>query len=209
MLFSASDYYTLSKLTLHDSFPSFSGRSGNSKRVSSYVSVKNIVDSNIDGSEKRLLYSCVERAHHESLRVAITLGIPRKYWPNITHSRLRVLEYPPGTDNLPHADANMFTLTLYRNFQDTMFYPNDSRKTWPEHIQNEFRTGLVFGELMQLVMANKTVYPPTLHGVSKDMFERSQYSVVYFAQPDGEAVLPGGITVADYVAERQRNKGLI
>ena len=90
-----------------------------------------------------------------------------------------------------------------------MCYRNDPTKFVSVDVSPEFRGELIkaealspqlhFGELMQEI--EPRIWEATSHFVMPDEY-KSQYSAVFFAIPDWDAVLPSGIKVGDWLAER-------
>lgn len=127
------------------------------------------------------------RAYREALRVAELLNVPEAYLPGPKHGTLRVLEYPAGTGSEMHTDACLFTLNLYRSAW------NEGLGSEPVHI----------GEIGEIVDLGKA-FP---HSVLPCQGE--QFSIVYFAIPSHEALLPGchenyspGPSVGSWLSER-------
>ncbi len=152
---------------------------------------------------EELLNECVANA----VSVAIDLGIPQKYWPDIQDSSIRVLEYPAFSLSAPHTDFDLFTMMLYRNRMENFEYTyeltkhstgksrsaallGDMKKTHP---------GLHFGELMELI--NPSAYVATKHEVTATPL--TQYSCIFFAMPRLDVHLPDGMLIADWLKERK------
>lgn len=112
--------------------------------------------------------------------VAEDLGIPHEFRPSLDACALRVLEYPVGADSAEHTDFDLFTFNAYRNTQDVI--GGDGR--------------LYIGEIGELVGLG----PATPHRVPARSYE--QHSIVFFALPSHDAVLPGGVTVGAWLQER-------
>lgn len=154
-------------------------------------------DGKIDGA-KRFLHVALKynppawaidylaRAHFEACKVAESLSwLKPEYYPKVENGTLRVLEYPIGSGSVAHTDFDLFTINCYRNgpgleaYTDT--WARDRRATHFGRI-----SGLIGGEL------------PLAHRVvPQDYVQRS---IVYFAMPAQDAILPTGERVRDWVA---------
>jgi hypothetical protein len=130
-------------------------------------------------SDHQMLDHYLCRAHGHAVQVALRLSVPEAFLPSYEHGALRVLEYPPGTGaSHVHTDSDLFTLNCYRNAA------NAGLGSWPMHVGR-------LGEQLGLGPAyDHYVLPST----------EAQHSIVYFAIPDHEAVLPSGETVGEWVA---------
>lgn len=146
----------------------------------------------------QLLYDWTEYG----IQVAIQLGLPMKWWPNVEDSTIRILAYPPGTVTHPHYDFDLFTLPMYRNIRDTyevLEGDKADRYSWVREgalAADNFH----YGELATLVNEN---YMPTKHQVRADEKGRTQYAAVFFAMPRLDLTLPTGVKVADWLEERK------
>lgn len=136
------------------------------------------------------------RANGLAVAIAVELGVPRQFWPVKELGALRVLEYSAGADSADHTDFDLFTLMCYRNIPRKFEYttPLDS------HLEkaNTLNQQIHFGEILELVCPSMKA---TGHKVDASQ-SRSQYSMVFFAIPDHDAVLPSGVTVGDWLKER-------
>lgn len=120
-------------------------------------------------------------AFHHTMYIAQRLNVPAAFWPDIEACALRVLEYPPGADSAEHTDFDLFTFNAYRNKQDVVGDPGN---------------GLFIGEIGELIGLGKA----TPHSVPARDYE--QHSIVFFALPRHDVVLPSGITVGEWLQER-------
>jgi len=140
------------------------------------------------------------QAHNKATERAIGLGIPKDLWPDIEHSTLRVLEYPPTTLTPKHTDFSLFTLMCYRNIKGNFRYLNETN----DQLLNEGRElseNLVFGDVIQTLMPR--VYKATPHEVIADEFGRTQFSIVYFAMANPNAKMPNGTPIGDLIKNRK------
>ncbi len=118
--------------------------------------------------------------YYEALRIAEELNVPAAFRPDFEACALRVLEYPPGADSAEHTDFDLFTFNAYRSSQDVV--GGDGR--------------IYMGEIGELVGLG----PATSHSVPARPYE--QRSIVFFALPNHGAILPSGVTVGEWLAER-------
>lgn len=131
-------------------------------------------------------------AHLLAVRVAGEMSVPASYWPSIAHGALRVIEYPVGAYTHEHTDMDLFTVCLHRSH--------------PEGLEGDFHTlppavaaidsRCHIGELGEFI----SLGPATRHWVHP--VEERQLSMVYFALPRHDAVLPTGQAVGDWLAAR-------
>lgn len=170
------------------------------------------------------LWDALNDAHGLALRVAEALGVPEAFMPVRSEGALRILEYPPGVGGHAHTDFDLFTLSLYRSEPERLRLaplPTTRNTTCAAqlahqgfaHIINARRLnpGMHIGELGELVGLGDA----TRHHVEPST--ETQYSIVYFALPSPDAVLPGyqcakhldksvranfETTVGDWLAER-------
>jgi hypothetical protein len=170
-----------------------------------------------------LLQKYLDRAHDLSVQVAITLGVPRQFWPVHKYSALRVLEYNDKATTAPHTDFDLFTLMCYRNLPQYFVKldrndPLPRRSTYDLQAQEKYKaikredasnlilghasqlnTQIHFGELLEEIDPDR--YVATKHEVVASGGPW-QYSVVYFGIPDWDSVLPSGVTVGKWLEER-------
>jgi isopenicillin N synthase-like dioxygenase len=180
-------------------------REGEQRQVSSIMyNLLDKPDIGISSSQVSILKSYVEIAHDKAVEVAVLLGIPRKFWPHIDSGILRVLEYPPETCNPKHTDYDLFTLMCYRNLPDKFRYVGEQSKEALE-IANTLNKQIHFGRLLNT--ATQGLYEGTPHEVIIDADKRTQYSIVYFANPDPKTVLPNGSTVESWIKNKVKRGG--
>jgi hypothetical protein len=127
---------------------------------------------------REYLQRAYQRACHHA---ALDLHVPHPFWPDLDACALRVLEYPPGADSAEHTDFDLFTFNAYRNTQDVV---------------GDDGTGLFIGEIGEMIGLGKA----TPHSVPARPYE--QHSIVFFALPSHDAVLPTGQTVGEWLKER-------
>ncbi len=229
-LFNASDYATIHSLVFRDDYPGYKpnvvespngdGKLDSLKRYA-HVADKYLSeqpDASTYNGRDFILSTYLDRAHLLSLEVAISIGVPREFWPVRKYGALRVLEY--GTDAVtnPHTDFDLFTLMCYRNLPEYFTYclpPRDSKRSvWLSGLSREdtavhrdsarraqhLNSQVHFGELLEEI--DSRTFKADDHKVIASGGP-SQYSIVYFAVPSEEAVLPSGLTVGQWMAERK------
>lgn len=217
-MLTATDYKTISDIVFTKEYPGYrpdvvespngDGKWDTDKRYA-HISTKYLGPTVL---YSQTLLDFLHTAHHKAEQVAVELGIPKAFWPVMNYSAMRILEYPPGATTHPHTDFDLFTLMMYRNL------PHCFRYLHPKHGEfiedealvskmlnlknaNQLNKQIHFGELMEII--NPKAYIATPHEVVVDQFDRTQYSIVYFAIPDERAVLPTGQTVGDWLTERK------
>lgn len=203
-MFTAEDYGILSDLVFEDKYPGYrknviespngDGNWDTEKRYA-HVAVKYLDEYN--PYKVLVLDKYLSLANNRAIEIAIELGVPKVFWPDIRYSALRILEYPPGSISHPHTDFDLFTLMCYRNIPQNFKYTNN-RISVQLDAANKLNKQIHFGEILELLLPS---YKATEHQVMND-FERTQYSIVYFSIPDHEAVLPNGTTVGAWIDER-------
>jgi hypothetical protein len=198
-LFTAADFAAMSAIVFRHDYPGYATARGvveapngdgalDTDKRYAHVAMKYLRawrDANPSGTMN--LQYCqlghfLERAHARALQVAHDLGVPDAFLPSFEHGALRVLEYPPGARGHMHTDFDLFTLNLYRNV------PNPGLPAGLVHM----------GELGELIGGLGPATPHDIHPMAE-----VQHSIVYFAIPDHEAVLPGAdVTVGEWIKER-------
>lgn len=190
MNWSASDYDTLRELTFapdypHKPKPEIPNGDGlvDTGKQYRHVAMKYLMKASY--RYQRALLPYLMRAHDLSLQVAAAFGLPREAWPKLNACALRVLEYPAGVGGHRHTDFDLFTLNLWRN------PPKALRTTAPL-----LRPEVHVGELCEMLGVGKACE----HWV--EPCAEAQQSLVYFALPNPELVLPSGLTAGAWLAER-------
>lgn len=183
-MFTAKDYRILSNMVFKDDYPGYKpgvveSPDGDGK-LDDQKKYAHVAFKYIKGNYGPLTMY-LERVHEKALDTAMEMGIPKAYWPAIEYSVIRVLEYPPGAVSHPHKDFDLFTINLYRNL------PGLVEPQIPIH----------YGEMLEMINPN---FPATEHHVEASGM--TQYSMVYFAIPDHNQVLPNGQTVGAWLEER-------
>jgi hypothetical protein len=211
-MFTADDYATLAAIVFRDDYPGNATARGvveapngdgnlDATKKYSHVATKYVkqwVDSGaVRGFDPSVLtlFNYMMRAHNRAVGVACELGVPAAFLPSFEHGALRVLEYPAGAGSAVHTDFDLFTLNLYRNVENYGLGP--------------FAMPVHMGELGELLgisggqgLGTGGVGPAKAFPHFVAPLDVVQRSVVYFAIPDHAAVLPGGVTVGEWIKER-------
>lgn len=185
--------------------PNGDGKLDVAKRFA-HISKKYLVDVPLSRkAEKDIMERALHHAHAIALGLAIDLGVPTEYLPDLEDGTLRVLEYDHTAGAEPHCDFDLFTLMCYRNLPEFFVTVYDSETDY-QQVTNLERARKVneqfhYGEIMELVCPSTKatkhrVMPTGQVGVH-------QYSLIYFAMPKLSAVLPSGQTVGEWVTERK------
>lgn len=135
------------------------------------------------------------KALEEAINICNYLNIPKQFWPS-KNSTMRILKYPPGSTTAPHTDFDLFTLSIFRNEIDTFKYL-DVEDDYLLAMAKSISPGIHFGEIMTEINGAKA----TRHEVIAS--SKEQKSIVFFAVPDHDSILPSGITVGKWLAERE------
>ena len=146
--------------------------------------------------ERSALMRYLEIAHAKALEVAKYIKIPPAFTPDIRYGALRILEYPPGSTSNLHEDFDLFTLMGYRD-QPEKFKVHDG--TPASEIMSKMHR-LNRQAHMGQIGTEIGLGPATPHSVLPS--EKAQHSIVYFAIPNHDAVLPNGIKVGTWIEER-------
>jgi hypothetical protein len=141
-------------------------------------------------AERGVLLDALLAAHREAYDVAVALGVPNPYRPNLYYGALRVLEYAPGVGSESHQDLSLFTTHLYRNVQEPFWREQCDRLPAAALALNPW---LHLGRLGELVGLGEA----TVHGVHGA--EVTQEAMVYFAIPNHDVALPDGERVGAWV----------
>lgn len=137
----------------------------------------------------------LEKAHSLAETAADVAEVPLEFMPRIEYGALRVLDYPPGAISNLHEDFDLFTLMMYRDQPDRFV----AREVAPSNALHGIQTVNKQAHLGQLGQ-EIGLGPATPHEVLPS--EERQCSIVYFAIPDWNAVLPSGLTVKDWLNSR-------
>jgi hypothetical protein len=145
--------------------------------------------------QRAALAPYLERAHETALLMAAMSGVPADFMPDIRYGALRVLDYPTGAGSNRHQDFDLFTVMCYRDQPD--LFQSDEVESGPciekmRKINQQAHLGELGTEI--------GLGPATPHWVLPG--QSRQRSIVYFAIPNHEAILPSGVSVRDWLNER-------
>lgn len=141
--------------------------------------------------DNELIYF-LEKGHQISLKIAEALNVPKAFMPVRKYAALRVLEYPIGAITNEHEDFDLFTLMLYRDQPDKFVYHWDNMPSNVKILNAQCHLGQIATEI--------GLGPAVKHSVLPS--DKPQHSIVYFAIPDHEAILPSGVSVGNWIEER-------
>jgi hypothetical protein len=151
--------------------------------------------------ERALCY--LARAHFEACRVAEAMKVPAEFYPRVEDGTLRVLDYPAGASSAEHTDFDLFTVHCYRNIWEPFERTLTLLESPAFERGCEINPGLHVGELAEVTGLARA----TPHLVRAA--ESAQEAIVYFAMPAMNAVLPGGLTVLQWLADRKTTRGRV
>lgn len=163
----------------------------------SHISLKNLAAyTRATYQDRDRLSVALIRAHGVAEACAEVLDVPAALRPDIRYGALRVLRYPVGTTSALHTDFDLFTCHMYQStrygFMATHAGPYSEGFLRAQEINPRIHLGEI-GELAGLG-------PATPHEVEAQTEER--HAIVYFAIPNHDALLPNGVTVGAWLAER-------
>lgn len=149
----------------------------------------------LDDATRPTLMPFLDKAHSLALKMAEAIPeLTARFYPDINYGALRILDYPPGAVSNVHEDFDLFTVMMFRDQPDRFVsygvYPNsliEARK-----INAQAHLGQI-GSLIGLGEATRHEVLPS---------DTRQRSIVYFAIPNHDEVLPGGVTVREWLNER-------
>jgi hypothetical protein len=206
--FTGQDYFHLYDLVFQPNYPGYKpstkeipngdGLIDLEKRYA-HVADKYLATLSPASNDTDILYAYLQRAHDRALEVAYALEVPEAFLPYRPECALRVLEYPVGATGHWHTDFDLFTLSLYRSEPDKLVLGKEtigSKQSLQVLKARKFSPGLHIGELGELIGIGNA----TSHHVEASTLV--QKSIVYFALPHPEAVLPNGLTAGEWLKER-------
>jgi hypothetical protein len=205
-LFSAADYAALAAIVFRPDYPGNATARGvveapagdpaarDTGKKYAHVALKylrQMAISTRDGwADRNILDEYLMQAHQRATEVAYELNVPSKFMPSFEHGALRVLEYPPGAGSAPHTDVGLLTLNLYRDQPDKLRTYDPERSAWvasdsiPEYHLGRLAREIGIGAAMP-------------HDVIGSVTE--QHSIVYFAVPNHDAMLPSGQRLGNWL----------
>ena len=232
-MFTASDYAKIHSLVFSSDYPGYTPEVVESPNGDGVLDVEKryahiaskYLERDREPDRRRPLVEYLGKAHDLAVQVAVTLGIPPRYWPDYHQGCLRVLEYSPTATTAPHTDFNLFTLMVYRNKADCFKYmPSDKLDASLGHATyfanyklsekskqlskkaRELNFQLHLGELLEEIQPD--CYLADKHQVVASG-DQHQYSIVYFAVPPENAVLSSGKTVGKWLEERKARSRVV
>jgi hypothetical protein len=146
-------------------------------------------------AQREALEPFLKKAFNLARAAADLAKIPPQFMPDYRYGALRILDYPPGAVSNKHEDFDLFTLMIYRDQPDRFIADEvpDQEAIRRIRLLNEQAHLGQLGEAVGLGQA-------TPHEVLAS--DTRQCSIVYFAIPDWESVLPDGTKVVDWLNER-------
>lgn len=199
-LFTEDDYNVLHDLVFRPDYPGYKpsvieipngdGKADTDKKYA-HVAPKYFATE----EQRKALMPYLERAHSRAFDAAWMAGISAKYMPRIEYGALRILDYPPGAVSNRHEDFDLFTLMGYRDQPE--LFQSDELESGPviEKIR-EWNPQAHLGQLGTVIGLGAA----TPHWVLPS--DKRQRSIVYFAIPDHDAILPSGVSVRDWLNVR-------
>jgi isopenicillin N synthase-like dioxygenase len=152
-----------------------------------------------------ILRNALARAHQVASGIAIDLGVPAQYLPDLEDGTLRVLEYDHTAGAEEHTDFDLFTLMAYRNLPDFFEYVHEKEDDFKQAVNlqraQKYNSQFHYGELMELICPSTKATKHRVRATGKVGIH--QYAIVYFAMPKLSVKLPSGQTVGEWVDERK------
>lgn len=208
--FTQQEYDVLHEIVFADGYPGYKpavkevpagdGRVDADKKYS-HIAPKYLQDHH-NVAEKMLLRHFYDRAFAQARYAWATsagyAGLPgdvvASFAPDPRYGALRVLDYPPGAVSNRHEDFDLFTLVLYRDDPDALVVGDPGKNGGLAlEVFRQFDPKCHLGQ----IAAEIGIGPATPHEVVAR--DRAHHSVVYFAIPDHDAVLPSGKTVRGWL----------
>lgn len=148
--------------------------------------------SRVERAMWELMLAAFQQAFTHAEDLARRLGVPDRYRPSVDACALRVLDYGPGAGSEIHTDVSMFTVMCYRDQPDKFRVHADDH---PDAVRAHAADAqLHFGRLgLQTGITSRAL----AHWVEPS--ETTQRSIVFFALPSHDAVLPSGEGVGAFV----------
>jgi hypothetical protein len=144
--------------------------------------------------QRRQLMPYLERAHEVAIAAAQLADVPTAFLPDIRYGALRILDYPPGSISNRHEDFDLFTLMAWRD-QPELFQSDEVEAGAAISQIRSLNPQAHLGQIGELIGLGKATPHWVLPG-------DRQRSIVYFAIPDHDSVLPNGMTVRAWLDER-------
>lgn len=201
MILTANDYEALYNIVFRDGYPGYrpnivESPDGNgiwdTEKKFAHIARK-YLDKMPESANKAFLQNILRMALIEAQEIAKAIGIPDQYLPHEQDSTIRVLYYPPMAGTAPHRDFDLFTTILFRDKPHCFNYLQDAPSTSIQCLSEQIH----FGELAELINPE---FKATYHEVIP--WIQSQRSIVFFAMPNWDAILPTGQMVGEWMEER-------
>lgn len=199
-MFSKEDYEDLHALVFRSDYPGYKpavveipngdGKADNEKRYA-HVAMKYFARA----TQAADLFPYLMKAFHLATAAADIANVPKEFMPDLRYGALRILDYPPGAVSNKHEDFDLFTLMLYRD-QPECFKADEVEESRALKRIQLLNKQAHLGQLGEAIALGNA----TPHEVVAS--DKRQHSIVYFAIPDHDAVLPNGQTVRDWLNER-------
>lgn len=198
------DYEFISNITLNENYTGFlkqnealSEKDYDSKKVS-YIGPGYNISSFERGS---FLYRIFEQLLDDCLQEAKELHrhleLPEYLEPDRYLSGIKVIRYEPGDFTQIHEDKDLFSITVYRNFNnDNVRHFDDNHGEYNGHRYH-------FGEILE----KEGVREKCKHKV--DPSEHVQKSMIYVAHPKPDVQFVDGTTTKDYVEGAFKKQKLV
>lgn len=200
-MFSKDDYDRLHSLVFVD------GYSGYTPAIAEIPNGDGVVDADkkyahvavkylVTDQQKTDLMPYLTQAHQLATAAAGLARVPEAFMPDINFGALRILDYPPGAVTAKHTDFDLFTLMMYRDQPDLFQDDPTTRSLALSRIQLLNKQAHL-GELAEILKLGQATPHQTVASTTQSG------SIVYFAIPNHDAVLPGGQKVGDWITERK------
>lgn len=191
MIFDALTYAKLAEVMFHPRWPGLprdtkeapngDGNVDIDKRYS-HAAMKYFRDIDVTSPQSQFVVGCWRAAFERACVVAIEYGLPL---PSTEDSTLRILDYPPGAKGHKHTDFDLFTINCFRN------RANEGLPAGEVH----------WGEIAGMYGPNCAA---TEHDIHPD--DAHQYSIVFFAMPSLDLMLPNGQLCRDWRTETKKDR---
>ncbi len=203
-LFSAADYAALAAIVFRPDYPGnatargvVEAPNGDANARDTGKKYAHISDQYLDAlphgrnnDAVKVLDEYMYQAFIRACQVAEALDVPMAFWPRLEFGCLRVLEYPPGAGSAPHTDVGLLTLNLYRDQPEKLLtYATGVHDDWSSVGVPPYHLGRLAREIGIGTAAPHRVDPSTT----------SQHSIVYFAVPNHDAMLPSGQRLGNWL----------
>jgi hypothetical protein len=190
--FTAADYDTLHALVFRPGYPGYKPDVKEIPNSDGKIDTKryaHIAPKYLTPESPAALTEALQLAHDEAESVARAFDCPAAFWPDIRYGALRVLDYDPGALSHRHTDFDLFTTMFFRDQPDRFVAYGHGLPDAVRAVNPQCHVGRI-GQLIGLGVATPHEVRPS---------STRQRSIVYFAIPNHDAVLPDGQTVRDWL----------